>query len=397
MKRIYYIDWLRIIAIAGVFVFHNAHFFDPIYWHVKNPQQNEQVLLFLGFMNLWIMPLFFFLSGGSALFGLKKPFHRYLKGKTLRLLVPFIIGVLFLIPPQKYVEGLSNGAYTGSFPAFLSVYFGGEIFNHGFGFNPVWIGIISYHLWFLGHLFLISLLSFGILKYLNNNGEQIFRFFNRITSIRGSVLLMFLPVALVRILLRKQFPEYTGWCDFAVYFLYFLYGFMFTHNEGLKLNLLRSRYPALITGIVLYVVYILSFRFEGSLLKNLFHNNSVTAWYMFQETAGALATWSWLVFITAEGIRYLNSDHSLREPLNEAVLPFYILHQTVVLLIGFQVVQWNWPAWYKFGFIAGVSLFIIITIYMLAIRPFNTMRFAFGMNKMKINYFNQGGKNHESK
>jgi glucans biosynthesis protein C len=381
MKRIYYIDWLRILAIITVFFFHTSHFFDPIYWHVKNPVKSESVLLFLGFVNLWIMPLFFFLSGASGMFGVRKSFSTFLKGKTLRLLIPYLMGVILLIPPQKYVEGLSNHTFSGGYLDFLQAYFSGGIFNYPMGFDTLWIGAISYHLWFLGHLFLISVLLYPLTKYLDGKGEFLMEKLHKKTSFTGGAVLLFIPVTIAGILLKKHFPNYTSWADFTKYALFFLLGFLYTRNENLKTALFKSRFIALAIGLSLTMMYFASFAVKDTMFGQLFQNNQVYGYYAFQETAGALVTWCWLIFIVAMGMKYLNKDSVYRQPLNEAVLPFYILHQTVLLLIGFVVVQWNWSSWGKFGFIAASSLFIISIIYTLVIKPFNFSRFAFGMSR----------------
>jgi glucans biosynthesis protein C len=381
MKRIYYIDWLRILAIITVFFFHTSHFFDPIYWHVKNPVKSESVLLFLGFVNLWIMPLFFFLSGASGMFGVRKSFSTFLKGKTLRLLIPYLMGVILLIPPQKYVEGLSNHTFSGGYLDFLQAYFSGGIFNYPMGFDTLWIGAISYHLWFLGHLFLISVLLYSLTKYLDGKGEFLMEKLHKKTSFTGGAVLLFIPVTIAGILLKKHFPNYTSWADFTKYALFFLLGFLYTRNENLKTALFKSRFIALAIGLSLTMMYFASFAVKDTMFGQLFQNNQVYGYYAFQETAGALVTWCWLIFIVAMGMKYLNKDSVYRQPLNEAVLPFYILHQTVLLLIGFVVVQWNWSSWGKFGFIAVSSLFIISIIYTLVIKPFNFSRFAFGMSR----------------
>jgi len=383
MKRIYYIDWLRISAIFIVFLFHSSHFFDPIYWHVKNPQTSQSVLVFLGFVNIWIMPLFFFLSGASAIFGLNKPFPKFAKGKVTRLLVPYLMGALILIPPQKYVEAVSHSTFSGSYMQFLKVYFGGRAFDYPMGFNSAWIGALSYHLWFLGHLFIISLVLFPLLQWISRNSNSILNWLEKVTSFAGGVILLFLPIAVERVLLKKHFPEYTGWCDLLMYSLYFLLGFIFTINEGLRKSLFRSRNIALVIGTLLFVVYIISFTLKDTFIHELFQNNKVYGYYAFQESAGALATWTWIIFIISMGMKYLNRESDYRQQLNEAVLPFYILHQTVLLLIGYIVVQWNWSSWGKWGIIASSSLFVCSFIYMLVIRPYNPMRFLFGMEKSK--------------
>ena len=142
-------------------------------------------------------------------------------------------------------------------------------------------------------------------------------------------------------------------------------------------------YIALAIGSVFFVVYMISFTVKDTFIYDLFQNNKVYAYYVFQESAGALATWTWMIFIISMGMKYLDRESGYRQQLNEAVLPFYILHQTVLLLIGYIVVQWNWSSWGKWGMIASSSLFVCALIYMLVIRPYNPMRFLFGMEKNK--------------
>jgi len=383
MKRLYYIDWLRILAILVVFFFHCSHFFDPIYWHVKNKETTESVLVFLGFVNIWIMPLFFFLSGAVALSGKQKSYKTFAFEKSRRLFVPFIIGTVLLIPPQKYVEALSNNTFSGGYVQFLSEYFVGAMFNHPKGFNIAWIGSISYHLWFLCHLLIISLALFPLMRYICNHGENLLNNLHKLTSFRGGVILLFIPVALGRILLKRHFPEYTGWSDLLMYAFFFLWGYLLMQHEGLKRNIIRSGFPALLTGSLLFILYLLSYKFKETGFCQLFQNEKGLTSYLFQETAGSLASWAWILFFMAAGMKHLNRNNQRRQSLNEAVLPFYILHQTVLLLVGYVVVQWNWNNWEKFAFIAISSLIIIILIYQLAIKPFNIIRYVFGMKKLK--------------
>ena len=44
-ERRYDIDWLRVVAILAVFLYHCARFFGPEGWHLKNAEQSEFVLV----------------------------------------------------------------------------------------------------------------------------------------------------------------------------------------------------------------------------------------------------------------------------------------------------------------------------------------------------------------
>jgi glucan biosynthesis protein C len=64
---------------------------------------------------------------------------------------------------------------------------------------------------------------------------------------------------------------------------------------------------------------------------------------------------------------------------NEAVLPFYLFHQTIILVVGFFVIPWNILSIWKFLIITAISFPLILVLYELAVRRFDAARFLFGM------------------
>ena len=136
-----------------VFLFHCARYFDNEGWHVKNPQSDEVISFFVLFLSQWIMPLFFILSGISTYYMLSfRKTGAFIKSRFTRLLVPLIFGIFVLIPPQVYIERVSNNQFMGSFFEFYPHYFDGF---YAFGGNFAWMGL---HLWYLEMLFVFSLL-----------------------------------------------------------------------------------------------------------------------------------------------------------------------------------------------------------------------------------------------
>jgi len=79
------------------------------------------------------------------------------------------------------------------------------------------------------------------------------------------------------------------------------------------------------------------------------------------------------------GTRFLNVNNKVLAYCNEAVLPFYILHQTMILVIGFFVVQWRLGIMLKYLIISTSSLVLILAIYELLVKRFKVIRFLFGM------------------
>ena len=152
--RRYELDWLRVLAILAVFVFHSSRFFDTGNWHVKNPTTYFGVQVWITFLANWLMPLIFCISGASLFYSAgSRSASRFVVDKVRRLLVPLIVGVFTHAMFQVYLERVTHYQFRGSFWDFIPHYFEGW---YGFGGNFAWMGM---HLWYLLVLFLYSLPS----------------------------------------------------------------------------------------------------------------------------------------------------------------------------------------------------------------------------------------------
>src|SRR5688572_4047704 len=102
--RHYHIDWLRVLGMAAIFLFHNARFFNDEDWHVKNNQLDFGMSVFVSILNQFVMPLFFVLSSYAIHYALQHRSDRdFMRERVARLLVPLVFGVFTLIPAQVYI------------------------------------------------------------------------------------------------------------------------------------------------------------------------------------------------------------------------------------------------------------------------------------------------------
>src|SRR5512142_3183544 len=91
--RLYYLDWLRVIAILIVFLFHAVHPFDFTGWHVKNAEQSLALTIVLVILSMWGMAFFFLVAGAGSWFALqRRTAGQYVSERFKRLLVPFLCG-----------------------------------------------------------------------------------------------------------------------------------------------------------------------------------------------------------------------------------------------------------------------------------------------------------------
>ena len=170
-ERRYDIDWLRIVAIIAVFLLHSTHFFDEgTDWHVQNKDQSIAVLVFRGLINIWVMELFFLLSGAASWFSLKsKSGGQYLLERVKRIFVPmYTVGIFVLLPPTLYFTLVTNRGFTGTFWQMYPTYLN-NVISYGFNIkSPFLFGIWPGHLWFLQFLFIMSVVLLPLLLFLRS-------------------------------------------------------------------------------------------------------------------------------------------------------------------------------------------------------------------------------------
>lgn len=185
-QRRFDLDWLRVLAILTVFIFHSGRFFDRMDWHVKNPITHEDMQVWTMFLASWMMPLIFVISGASLYFALS-PIGKFIKDKFLRLLVPLIVGVFTHVALGVYLERLTHRQFSGSFFDFYPRYFNGL---YGDGGNFAWMGL---HLWYLLVLFVFTLVLMPVFYWLKGSGKKVVNWLGNFLVLPGVFYLLALP------------------------------------------------------------------------------------------------------------------------------------------------------------------------------------------------------------
>jgi glucan biosynthesis protein C len=368
------IDWLRVLAMFSVFLFHCARYFDHEGWHVKNPQLSLGFSVFVGILVQWIMPIFFVLSGMSSRFALKfRNAGQYLGERFKRLFIPLIFGIFILIPPQVYIERFTNDQFNGSFLQFFPHYFDGF---YGFGGNFAWMGL---HLWFLLVLFLYSLLTLPLLLALKRGVSD--RQLKRLCSffeMSGVILLLAIPLALMEFLFHPEGlgqRNFGGWNIF-VYLMFFLYGYLLASDDRYKRVLEKQRVIFLALAAITTLVGFYLRRSGG-------YPSFGSLDYFWASLLRTFNSWVWVLAILGIGSKHLTFRNRLLKYANVAVLPFYILHQSVIVIFGFFILGWETAIFAKYLVLSTGSFIIIMLIYEFLIKRFGLFRFLFGMKQKK--------------
>jgi glucan biosynthesis protein C len=356
VQRRYDIDWLRVLAILFVFVYHSTRFFNLEDWHVKNPATYFAVEVWNRFASSWMMPFVFVISGASLFYAVgKSGAGQFIKDKVLRLLVPLVVGVLTHAAFQVYLERITHGQFSGSFFDFLPHYFEGI---YGLGGN---LAITGMHLWYLAVLFVFSIALLPLFLLLKSKMGS-----RALGKLMDWIALPGLVYGLALIILKSWklidpdsalgFDKF-GW-NLGVYMSFFLFGFVIMASERLQQSIQRLRWISLLGAITMTIMLIMGQR-----------QDELMAWFSILTFLGF-------------GMKHLNVNTPFLKYANEAVLPFYILHQTVLLCVGYFVVRWAIPDPLKWLIIASISFVTVMGLYEL-VRRNNILRFLFGMKLFK--------------
>jgi peptidoglycan/LPS O-acetylase OafA/YrhL len=369
-ERRYDLDWLRIIAILLVFLFHCIRPFDEISWHIDNSIQSEGMTIIMYFLGGAGMPIFFVIAGMATFYALRKvKSKQFALFRIVRLLVPFAIGLFTHIPLQVYLERVNHGDFAGTFFQFYPTYYTG---TYAYGGNFDFFGL---HLWFLALLLVISLITLPLSSYYSKdkNLKKLDKFTNFLNK-PGILFLLPLPIILVEVgnfLTGSHVYNLGGWNIFS-HLLFFTYGYIFATNLKFRKTIEKHAIPAIIIVAACTVPLI---------LQDSFNLNETMAQVVFW-ILGTIYSWCILIMLLAFGSKFLDRNNKARKFLNELVLPFYVMHQTIIVVIGFFIVQLNMHFMVKF-IVLLISAFSACIILLTIIKFVNPLRFIFGMRWKK--------------
>ena len=192
-----------------------------------------------------------------------------------------------------------------------------------------------------------------------------------------------IPLTLILISLRGLFRGQNSWADFLWYAIYFIIGYVMVADKRFTKAFNRHQWVCLVLWIIGFFggggLFVLTLGYDP-----MPGNESLSFIYVLYQIVWSIASWSAVVFMLSLGAKYLSFTHKMLAYSNEAVLPFYLFHQTIILIVGFFVIRWNIGILPKFLIVTVISFALILVSYELFVKPFDIMRFFFGMRPRKL-------------
>jgi len=360
-ERYEFLDWLRVIAIFVLLFFHTGMLFVGWGWHITNAETIPALVMPMDLAHRLRMPLLFVIAGAGMWFALRaRGAGAFIGERTLRLLVPAVVGMFLIVPPQIYIERIAHGAFSGNYFEFLT--------QRVFQFQPYPQGDFSWHhLWFIVYLYAYVLLLAPLLLWWRARSAQ------RSMPRPGFwVYALALPLGINEAILKPLFPETHNlvhdWYMFIHYLLFTVYGYLLASMPGAWDWLAARRRVSL--GIALVVTV-------GGL--SLIEAGIVRRDTPFDAVFANIFTWLWLAAFMGYGRAHLSFGNRLLNWARDASYPVYILHQTVIITIAFFVIRQPWAPWTKYWVVLAGTLVTCVLAYQLLLRRFALLRLAFGM------------------
>lgn len=331
-RRLTELDWLRIIAFGLLILYHVGMYYVRWPWHVKTPQPVPALETWMQWLNPWRLPLLFLISG-AALSLLVGPAgqRRFAGARTRRLLPPILFGMAVVVPPQAWMQVGEQFGYGGSYLDFLELYFQAY---RGFCRDGRCLDLPTWnHLWFVVYLWLYTLLAALIWRGAGGWAQH-----PRWAELTGGARLLWLPWLLLAVLrqqLLSAFPPSNDlvhdFYNHGLYLSVFVLGAaLFGQRDdrhGAWAAAVRLRWWALGSAVAAQLFMIVMWRWlEG-------RNDTPDALVMALRTVNAWRQWAPLVAVLGFARLHLaGRDGPARRWLTQAVFPFYIAHQTIIVV-----------------------------------------------------------------
>jgi hypothetical protein len=321
-------------------------------WPIKDPgTTNLSNDFIVSFIHTFRIPIFFVVAGffGAMLFYERTPL-KMIKNRVSRIVYPFIAFVLLLWPTIVFTFSYTRLTFAGSDNALAETL---AIFS-----NPlVFIPQMTFHLWFLYYLILITIVSvllallFKKLPKLSSNISKAFNWILQKPKVRvlvfvGLTCLVYLIMGISSVETSSSFiPDIN---TFIFYFFFYIVGWVLFKSKQLLESMMRLDWACTISGIILFTVY-------------FFVKQSLS--YELVILISSFIVWLFIFGITGLFIRYGNHHSSRMRYISDASYWVYLVHLSFTAIIPAFLFNWDVPATVKFLTVLTITTFICFSTY----------------------------------
>ncbi|MCL3782613.1 acyltransferase [Prolixibacteraceae bacterium JC049] len=341
-ERRHDIDWLRVIAIALLIIYHTTIGFQP--WgafigFIKNNESATWIWYPMAMLNMWRIPILFFVSGMGVCFSMRKRnLPTLLKERSRRILLPLAFGMLAIVPLHVFI--------------FQTYYY-----------QDLKYSIHQGHLWFLLNIFIYTIIVAPVV--------YLFRY-KKISWFTSSIKRMNQPITFIvaaslliieALIVKPQLFTFYAFSfhGYVMGFIAFCLGFLLINLTGKFWKSFKIwKWVYLLIASILFLVRMVKFNMEAPL------------------PLMALESISWIFAVLGFFYCFFNRPSQTLNYLKTAAYPIYIIH----MIVQYGMSAWLFPldlsATTKLLIIIPLNLIACLLIYELFIRRIAPVRFLMG-------------------
>ncbi|WP_395644515.1 acyltransferase [Terricaulis sp.] len=329
-------DWLRIAAFGLLILYHCGMFYVTWDWHVKSSRASDAIEPLMMLVNPWRLTLLMLISGAASRYlADKMSAWGFFSARMGRLWPPLLLAFFVIVPPQSYYEivealreadGLPAGAQTwlDNFYVKYVTGSGGWCDADGCLTTPTYN-----HMWFVAYLIIYTALLVPLAPLLKRIPPSA-------SKLISGPLFILLPWAFLWTLRITLFPIFgeehdfrTDWYLHPLYLAVFLFGFAIAKHQPFFERCVRWRWFGLATAIACWAALMLFYaQYQG---------DAVPPDWQRVIFRGVHEMQAWTAIVAAIGFAHLylkTADGPVRRVLTQAIFPFYLIHQTIIVVLG---------------------------------------------------------------
>ncbi len=374
--RRYDLDWIRVGAFLLLIFYHIGMMYVPWNWHIASSYEVKALSTPMTLLNAWRLSILFFVSGIAVRYASEKYSKAsggqgFVKTRFWRLFIPIVFGILVIVPPQTYLQLRMAGTIDADIVGFYKTYL--DLNQEWSVITPTWN-----HLWYVVYILPYTMLVLLLAPALNRlQRGKIGKTFAFITK---GWRLLFVPIALFllyRFTLVTRFETthdfVNDWANHTISFTVFLMGWFWAKSPAFWNAITKIWKTAAILTLISIIVLVVAYENWELVQQN---------GYILTAVQILRVAYAWMMIITIFGLgqAFLNRPSKALTYMTQAIFPWYILHQTVTIIMGYALVT-------KFNLSLGAesALVIIGTIagcailHELLIRRIRILRPLFGL------------------
>jgi len=375
-NRRYDLDWLRVIVFALLIFYHTGMLYVADWgFHIKSQYLSEGLANVMLLLSPWRMAVLWLISGIALRFILVKvSLWKFIGLRSIRLLLPLLFAVLVIIPPQLYYEMTFNGDLNLSYWEFYKAFFDNdsELFvNYQAG---IWPHIDVNHLWYLRELWQYTLFLIPLLPLLNSAFVE--KLTEKLFNMNAAVAILLAVTPIFIIQLNLESDEHRN----ALGFLCLLYGYLIGWHSTFWHRVTENCKPLLMVSVILYLSLIAFYNLVWIGADEHTNKALLVAGNLLYSLDRVL----WILAVMGLASHYLNKPSKQLSYLSDAVYPYYIVHQTIIIVVGFELSNFSLGMGLEAFFVMLITILGCIASFEL-IRRVELLRVLFGV-RLKNNY-----------